>query len=56
MGKLMIDECCLIVHPVVVGAGKRPVREGASATLEPVEARALEKGVVPMVCRPGSAR
>jgi len=51
-----VDEFRLIVHPVVVGTGKRLFREGTGAALEPVEARVLDKGVVLMVFRPASAR
>jgi dihydrofolate reductase len=52
----LVDEYRLMVHPVALGKGKRLFAEGANTSLVPVETRTLDKGVVLLVYRPGSAR
>lgn len=48
----LIDEYRLLVYPVVLGEGRRLFDEGTSATLELVEARPFESGVVALTYRP----
>jgi dihydrofolate reductase len=48
----LLDELRLLVHPIVVGHGKRIFRDGAKTTgLELVEARTLATGVMYLVYR-----
>ena len=42
----LIDEYSLLVHPVVVGMGKRLFAEGSSVPLKLTESRALRSGVM----------
>ena len=42
----LVDECWLYVHPVVVGAGRRPFRDGQALDLRLLETRAFGNGVV----------
>ncbi len=45
----LVDQLRLLVYPVVLGEGKRLFGEGTRATLELVEARALDKGVTALI-------
>jgi dihydrofolate reductase len=52
----LLDELRLLVHPVVVGHGKRLFeQEGYQKGLELVDARTLRKGVLSLVYRPARA-
>ena len=49
----LLDELRLMVHPIVVGSGKRLFGEGGeSKTLELVESKTFETGVVYLTYRP----
>jgi len=49
----LLDELKLMVHPVVVGGGKRLFEEGEEQmTLELADAQAFATGVVYLTCRP----
>jgi dihydrofolate reductase len=48
----LIDELHLLVHPVVVGSGKRLFSEGTSVPLTLIESRSLSTGVVHMTYGP----
>jgi dihydrofolate reductase len=53
----LIDEYRLLVHPVVVGKGKRLFREGSQKKeLRLIEARALSTGVVALTYQPAETR
>ena len=53
----LIDEYQLLVHPVVVGKGKRLFREGSQKKeLRLIEARALSTGVVALTYQPAETR
>ncbi len=52
----LLDELQLMVHPVVLGSGKRLFDEGADPTsLELVDSRAFSTGVVFLTYRPAGA-
>jgi dihydrofolate reductase len=42
----LVDECHLLLHPVLVGGGKRALPEGVQARLELVSERRFASGVV----------
>jgi dihydrofolate reductase len=42
----LVDECHLLLHPVLVGAGKRALPEGVRANLELLSERRFASGVV----------
>jgi dihydrofolate reductase len=46
MGAGLIDECHLLLHPVLVGGGKRALSEGVQARLELVSEHRFACGVV----------
>src|SRR5262249_8022150 len=48
----LVDSYRLLVHPVIVGSGKRLFQEGTAATLKLVEARALPLGVAALIYEP----
>lgn len=48
----LVDSYRLLVYPVVLGAGQRLFREGATATLRLVSARGLSGGVTALVYEP----
>jgi dihydrofolate reductase len=48
----LVDVYRLLVYPVVVGQGKRLFKEGTTATLKLLEARALSGGVTALVYEP----
>jgi dihydrofolate reductase len=53
----LIDEYRLLVHPIVVGKGKRLFREGSQKKeLRLIEARALSTGVVALTYQPAETR
>jgi hypothetical protein len=52
----LMDEYHVMVHPVVLGKGKRLFAEGANKSLAPVEVRTLDTGVMLVVFQPASAR
>lgn len=53
LGAGLIDELRLLVHPIVVGKGKRLFRDGMdTAGLKLVESRAFKGGVVLLVYQP----
>ena len=52
MASDLVDEYRLLVYPVVLGAGKRLFKEGATAKLALVEARAIPNGVTLMRYEP----
>jgi len=51
----VLDELRLLVHPIVVGHGKRLFAEGARVPLQLVSARTLETGVQYVVYAPAEA-
>ena len=53
----LVDEFRLMVHPIVVGGGKRLFSDGLDRTaLTLVDSRALSKGVVVLTYRAGEGR
>lgn len=48
----LIDEYRLMVHPVVVGSGKRLFRDGSNTTLKLVETQTFSSGVVLLCYQP----
>lgn len=48
----LIDEYRLLVYPVVLGEGRRLFDEGTTASLQLVEAKPFESGVVALIYRP----
>jgi dihydrofolate reductase len=48
----LVDEYRLLVHPVVLGGGKRAFPAGSTATLTLVEAKAFASGIVALTYRP----
>ena len=51
----VLDELRLLVHPIVVGHGKRLFADGAQVPLRLVSARTLETGVQYVVYAPAEA-
>jgi dihydrofolate reductase len=49
----LVDECHLLLHPVIVGAGKRALPDGVRARLELLEERRFANGVVHLGYRVG---
>ena len=52
LGEGLLDELRLMVHPVVLGGGKRLFEEGDRKSLELVESRAFATGVLYLTYRP----
>jgi dihydrofolate reductase len=52
----LIDELRLLVHPVVLGRGKRLFKEGAPVGLTPIDAKVFGSGVVLTVYKPAAAK
>jgi dihydrofolate reductase len=53
LGADLIDEFILLIHPLVLGSGRRLLRDGgAFATLELVDSKTSPKGVVIATYRP----
>jgi dihydrofolate reductase len=50
----LIDELRLLVHPVVLGRGKRLFAEGSPVGLEAVEAKVFGSGIVLLVFKPAA--
>ncbi len=48
----LVDRYRLLVYPVVIGAGKRLFKEGATATLKLVESQSFSSGVVALIYEP----
>lgn len=48
----LVDSYRLLVYPVVLGQGKRLFQEGATATLQLAESRALRSGVMGLIYEP----
>jgi dihydrofolate reductase len=48
----LLDELRLLVHPVVVGSGKRLFKEGDLKRLQLVESKTFSTGVVSLVYQP----
>jgi dihydrofolate reductase len=48
----LIDEYRFLVHPVIMGSGKRFFREGTKATLKLIESRSFSTGVVSLRYQP----
>jgi dihydrofolate reductase len=42
----LIDEYCLLVYPLLLGAGKRLFEDGAGAKLKLLEAKSFDSGIV----------
>jgi dihydrofolate reductase len=51
----LLDELRLLVHPVVVGSGKRLFKEGDLKRLQLVESKTFSTGVVSLVYQPAPA-
>ncbi|HJQ29306.1 MAG TPA: dihydrofolate reductase family protein [Rubrobacter sp.] len=54
LGEGLLDELTLMVHPLVLGSGKRLFDVGVRETLELVDATAFGSGVVSLVYRPSA--
>jgi dihydrofolate reductase len=55
LGHGLVDEYRLLVHPIVVGDGKKLFRQGAAATpMQLIEVTASTSGLVLLTYRPGS--
>jgi dihydrofolate reductase len=53
LGADLIDEFILLIHPLVLGSGRRLFRDGgAFATMELVDSKTSPKGVVIATYRP----
>lgn len=52
----LIDELRLLVHPVVLGRGKRLFKEGPPVGLTPIDAKVFGSGVVLTVYKPAAAK
>ena len=50
----LIDELRLMIHPVVLGQGKRLFPDGVHAKLELVDTRTFDSGVIVLSYRPAS--
>ncbi len=50
----LIDEYRLMVYPIVVGSGKRLFDEGLATTLQLVDAKTFETGVVVLTYQPAA--
>lgn len=48
----LLDELVLMIHPVVVGKGKRLFKDGSTATLKLVDSQAFGSGVVALIYHP----
>lgn len=48
----LIDEYRFLVHPIIMGSGKRFFKDGSQAVLKLVETKAFSSGVVLMVYQP----
>lgn len=56
MPRNLVDEYVLLIHPIVLGSGKRLFKEGgAGATLRLASSKTTEKGVVIATYRPAPA-
>jgi dihydrofolate reductase len=51
----LVDELHLLVHPVVVGGGKKLFADGPKVPLELVSAATFKTGVLHLVYRPAAA-
>jgi dihydrofolate reductase len=52
----LLDELTLMVHPIVLGSGKRLFDDGDPKSLELVDATAFGSGVVSLVYRPSAGQ
>ena len=50
----LLDELHLLVHPIVVGHGKKLFTEGATVPLQLASSKALDSGVVHLVYAPAA--
>jgi dihydrofolate reductase len=48
----LIDEYRLLVHPIILGSGKRLFKDGNNSTLRLVESKTFSSGVVLLVYQP----
>jgi dihydrofolate reductase len=52
MKRNLIDEYVLLIHPIVLGSGRRLFTDGVSASLELVRSKTTDKGVLIATYRP----